>query len=392
VTRGSIIWVNLEDTHPPEMGKTRPAIVVSNSEQNQVLNTIVVIPLSSRAPAIWPLRVEVPASSTNRKKSFAIIPAIHRAAVATKTPQHIRAQDRALLLHIGQHGIPQGMPALALAFCQSRHAVVVRAQRHAEHVGDDLVAHPLLFQLTCQIDEHLIGDMRERRSPPGCGGQRGDQHRRLAHDRIDQQRCAHANPRVIMGAKWIGPGLLLVGLVAAPGCGDDEPSDGPNAGERNAGAGGRKADAGNAGTAGRAGAGGSAGAAGRAGDSAAGRAGAGGQSGAAAEACARAVAAVTASLDRWHELSAAEGSTYWYAEEYCAPNMPAGRVTTVQVDASGPSQRYAVEIPNSQCEAQVNRYEFLPPSTFEQRCMRYARHSSCASATPRSSSTDAASS
>ena len=37
--RGTLLWVNLEDAHPPEMGKTRPAIVVSNSEQNDALRS-----------------------------------------------------------------------------------------------------------------------------------------------------------------------------------------------------------------------------------------------------------------------------------------------------------------------------------------------------------------
>jgi mRNA interferase MazF len=78
MTRGSILWVNLEDTHPPEMGKTRPAVVVSNSDQNELLTTVVVVPLSSRPPAIWPLRVELPASGAKRKKSFAVVPGIRQ--------------------------------------------------------------------------------------------------------------------------------------------------------------------------------------------------------------------------------------------------------------------------------------------------------------------------
>ena len=48
--RGSIHWVNLEDTHPPELGKTRPALVLSNTEQNAVLSTVVVVPISTRPP------------------------------------------------------------------------------------------------------------------------------------------------------------------------------------------------------------------------------------------------------------------------------------------------------------------------------------------------------
>ncbi len=78
MTRGSILWVSLEDADPPELGKTRPAIVVSNSEQNAVLDTVVVVPLSSRPPAIWPLRIELVTRAAKRKKSYAIVPGIRQ--------------------------------------------------------------------------------------------------------------------------------------------------------------------------------------------------------------------------------------------------------------------------------------------------------------------------
>lgn len=77
MTRGSIHWVNLEEATPPELGKTRPAVVLSNSEQNAVLDTVVVVPLSTRPPAIWPLRIEL-AASGKRKRSFAVVPGIRQ--------------------------------------------------------------------------------------------------------------------------------------------------------------------------------------------------------------------------------------------------------------------------------------------------------------------------
>ena len=74
--RGTIVWINLEDTAPPEMGKTRPGIVVSNTEQNHILPTVVIVPLSSRAPEIWPLRLKLEAPKL--KTSFAITPGIRQ--------------------------------------------------------------------------------------------------------------------------------------------------------------------------------------------------------------------------------------------------------------------------------------------------------------------------
>lgn len=80
VKRGSIVWVNLTDSIPPEMGKTRPGIIVSNTDQNGLLETVVIIPLSSRAPEIWPLRVRVAAKT--KKPSFAIIPGLRQVSKA----------------------------------------------------------------------------------------------------------------------------------------------------------------------------------------------------------------------------------------------------------------------------------------------------------------------
>ncbi len=82
MNRGSVYWVNLEPGTPPEFGKTRPAIIVSNSEQNEKLSTVVVVPLSSRAPAIWPLRMPVVIS---RKESFAVIPGIRQVSKSRLT-------------------------------------------------------------------------------------------------------------------------------------------------------------------------------------------------------------------------------------------------------------------------------------------------------------------
>lgn len=78
--RGTICWVNLEPITPPELGKTRPAIVVSNSVQNLGLQSVVVVPLSSQAPEIRPLRIrmEIPRGKT----SYAVLPGIRQVSKA----------------------------------------------------------------------------------------------------------------------------------------------------------------------------------------------------------------------------------------------------------------------------------------------------------------------
>lgn len=74
--RGSICWVNLEGASPPEFGKVRPGLVVSNSAQNELLDTVVIVPLSSRPKEIWPLRLRLP--MPDRKESYAVLPGIRQ--------------------------------------------------------------------------------------------------------------------------------------------------------------------------------------------------------------------------------------------------------------------------------------------------------------------------
>ena len=78
--RGSAYWINLEAATPPEFGKLRPGIVVSNSIQNERLDSVVIVPLSTRAPEIWPLRLQV--DLPGLKASYAVIPGIRQVSKA----------------------------------------------------------------------------------------------------------------------------------------------------------------------------------------------------------------------------------------------------------------------------------------------------------------------
>ena len=78
--RGSVYWINLELASPPELGKVRPGIVVSNTVQNERLDSVVVVPLSTRAPEIWPLRLKL--QVTGLRDSFAVVPGIRQVSKA----------------------------------------------------------------------------------------------------------------------------------------------------------------------------------------------------------------------------------------------------------------------------------------------------------------------
>lgn len=59
------------------MGKRRPAVVVSNAVQNQVLDTVVAVPISSQAPEIYPLRVQLNLPMVKRH-SYAVVPGLRQ--------------------------------------------------------------------------------------------------------------------------------------------------------------------------------------------------------------------------------------------------------------------------------------------------------------------------
>ena len=47
MVKGSLVWVSLDPARGAEVPKTRPCIVVSRSEANDISSTITVVPLSS---------------------------------------------------------------------------------------------------------------------------------------------------------------------------------------------------------------------------------------------------------------------------------------------------------------------------------------------------------
>lgn len=48
LNKGDIVLVNFNPTKGKEIGKLRPAIIISKTQDNQVLETVVVIPLSTQ--------------------------------------------------------------------------------------------------------------------------------------------------------------------------------------------------------------------------------------------------------------------------------------------------------------------------------------------------------
>ena len=105
--RGSVYWINLEAAAPPGLGKVRPGVVVSNSTHNERLDSVVVVPLSTRAPEIWPLRLRV--DLPGLKTSYAVIPGIRQVSKARLqeplgylSPALMAGLGNALALYLGE--------------------------------------------------------------------------------------------------------------------------------------------------------------------------------------------------------------------------------------------------------------------------------------------------
>ncbi len=47
LNRGDIVGINLNPKKGDEVGKVRPCIIISDNEANQILDTIIVVPLST---------------------------------------------------------------------------------------------------------------------------------------------------------------------------------------------------------------------------------------------------------------------------------------------------------------------------------------------------------
>jgi mRNA interferase MazF len=74
LNRGDIVTINFNPTKGSEIGKLRPAIILSQKDDNEILDTVVVIPLSTVIETdTMPYRVLITARDKLLKNSDACI-------------------------------------------------------------------------------------------------------------------------------------------------------------------------------------------------------------------------------------------------------------------------------------------------------------------------------
>ncbi|HEX7627575.1 MAG TPA: type II toxin-antitoxin system PemK/MazF family toxin [Candidatus Methanoperedens sp.] len=57
IRRGEVYWVKLDPIEGSEIGKTRPAVVISNNINNEFADTLTVIPVTSSVGKVYPFEV-----------------------------------------------------------------------------------------------------------------------------------------------------------------------------------------------------------------------------------------------------------------------------------------------------------------------------------------------
>lgn len=104
--QGDIVLVNLNPKKGEEVGKLRPAVVVSDDAQNQELDVVIVVPLSSKLiDDAYPYRVRIEARKGLDHPSDAL-------------PYHIRAISKRRIRSIVAHITAQELVVLKNAICE----------------------------------------------------------------------------------------------------------------------------------------------------------------------------------------------------------------------------------------------------------------------------------
>lgn len=65
IKRGDVYWVNLNPIEGSEIGKTRPAVVISNNINNELADTVTILPITSSVEKIYPFEVFIPRGMAN---------------------------------------------------------------------------------------------------------------------------------------------------------------------------------------------------------------------------------------------------------------------------------------------------------------------------------------
>ena len=103
--RGEVWWVEFDPAEGSVMGKTRPAVIVSNNSANRHLLKVVVIPLSTNISRVYPGESLVTLEGTQGKVMTDQIMAVEKIClknqVGTLSQADMLGVEQAILVHLG---------------------------------------------------------------------------------------------------------------------------------------------------------------------------------------------------------------------------------------------------------------------------------------------------
>ena len=66
--RGTLYWVKLDPIEGSEIGKRRPAVIMSNDINNQFANTVTIVPITTSTKKVYPFEVFIAKGVGNLKE------------------------------------------------------------------------------------------------------------------------------------------------------------------------------------------------------------------------------------------------------------------------------------------------------------------------------------
>ena len=107
--RGQIWFVLLDPVVGHEIGKTRPALVISNDRNNQFADTVTVLPITSKTEKIYPFEILLSKEETHLPKDSKVkcnqIRTVDKKRlvnlVGALSAERLKEIKEALLIHLG---------------------------------------------------------------------------------------------------------------------------------------------------------------------------------------------------------------------------------------------------------------------------------------------------
>lgn len=65
IKRGDIYWVRLDPVEGSEIGKIRPTVVISNDINNELADTVTIVPITSSVGKVYPFEVLIYKGTAN---------------------------------------------------------------------------------------------------------------------------------------------------------------------------------------------------------------------------------------------------------------------------------------------------------------------------------------